>query len=230
MTFAPESLEAIPRVSTAASADLLRPPDPTTPTLVADFASAIANESLQAPRKRAHENFPYPLSHLSDLERPMGKWIMDEDVNTLFPANIRMNEDGEINPRCPKILFSDEEIQAFYKPWSKASCSRFTVLCNDSEGPRELESAPTHYVKAVRPEKPSNSFQGLPPLSDKTNREVNPFTEILKKMNIPVKAVVERTLKMGDDALVLVPISYTEPLFESPPIFNPSVNKKKASR
>ncbi|CAN1179209.1 hypothetical protein LINPERHAP2_LOCUS34079 [Linum perenne] len=31
-----------------------------------------------------------------------------------------MQEDSESNPRCPKISFSREEIQGFYKPWSKA--------------------------------------------------------------------------------------------------------------
>ncbi|CAN1128969.1 hypothetical protein LINPERPRIM_LOCUS17171 [Linum perenne] len=31
-----------------------------------------------------------------------------------------MQEDGPINPRCPKIRFSEEEIKEFYKPWSRA--------------------------------------------------------------------------------------------------------------
>ncbi|CAN1824773.1 hypothetical protein LINPERHAP1_LOCUS30896 [Linum perenne] len=31
-----------------------------------------------------------------------------------------MQEDAEQNPRCPKISFTDEEIQSFYRPWSKA--------------------------------------------------------------------------------------------------------------
>ncbi|CAN1777430.1 hypothetical protein LINPERHAP1_LOCUS14053 [Linum perenne] len=31
-----------------------------------------------------------------------------------------MQEDDAINPRCPKIRFSEEEITEFYKPWSKA--------------------------------------------------------------------------------------------------------------
>ncbi|CAN1127999.1 hypothetical protein LINPERHAP2_LOCUS4360 [Linum perenne] len=31
-----------------------------------------------------------------------------------------MHDDGATNPRCPKIGFSQEEINSFYKPWSKA--------------------------------------------------------------------------------------------------------------
>ncbi|CAN1808042.1 hypothetical protein LINPERHAP1_LOCUS25269 [Linum perenne] len=31
-----------------------------------------------------------------------------------------MHEDGAINPRCPRVRFSEEEIAQFYKPWSKA--------------------------------------------------------------------------------------------------------------
>ncbi|CAN1170260.1 hypothetical protein LINPERHAP2_LOCUS28894 [Linum perenne] len=31
-----------------------------------------------------------------------------------------MTEDTLVNPRCPKIPFSDEEIKSFYRPWSKA--------------------------------------------------------------------------------------------------------------
>ncbi|CAN1156941.1 hypothetical protein LINPERHAP2_LOCUS21243 [Linum perenne] len=31
-----------------------------------------------------------------------------------------MLQDEPVNPRCPKILFSDDEIKQFYKPWSKA--------------------------------------------------------------------------------------------------------------
>ncbi|CAN1139370.1 hypothetical protein LINPERPRIM_LOCUS24092 [Linum perenne] len=31
-----------------------------------------------------------------------------------------MNEDGERNLRCPKIHFLEEEVQAFYQPWSKS--------------------------------------------------------------------------------------------------------------
>ncbi|CAN1184437.1 hypothetical protein LINPERHAP2_LOCUS36975 [Linum perenne] len=31
-----------------------------------------------------------------------------------------MNEDSESNPRCPKILFSENEIKSFYRPWSRA--------------------------------------------------------------------------------------------------------------
>ncbi|CAN1811454.1 hypothetical protein LINPERHAP1_LOCUS26225 [Linum perenne] len=31
-----------------------------------------------------------------------------------------MLQDELVNPRCPKILFSDDEVKQFYKPWSKA--------------------------------------------------------------------------------------------------------------
>ncbi|CAN1154518.1 hypothetical protein LINPERHAP1_LOCUS13127 [Linum perenne] len=31
-----------------------------------------------------------------------------------------MNEDSDTNPRCPRILFTDDEIKSFYRPWSKA--------------------------------------------------------------------------------------------------------------
>ncbi|CAN1792133.1 hypothetical protein LINPERHAP1_LOCUS19553 [Linum perenne] len=31
-----------------------------------------------------------------------------------------MHEDGAVNPRCPRVRFSEEEIAQFYKPWSKA--------------------------------------------------------------------------------------------------------------
>ncbi|CAN1139907.1 hypothetical protein LINPERHAP1_LOCUS15156 [Linum perenne] len=31
-----------------------------------------------------------------------------------------MHEDGVVNPRCPRVQFSEEEIAQFYKPWSKA--------------------------------------------------------------------------------------------------------------
>ncbi|CAN1762612.1 hypothetical protein LINPERHAP1_LOCUS8451 [Linum perenne] len=31
-----------------------------------------------------------------------------------------MQEDVTQNPRCPRVTFSDEEVQSFYKPWSKA--------------------------------------------------------------------------------------------------------------
>ncbi|CAN1120716.1 hypothetical protein LINPERHAP2_LOCUS372 [Linum perenne] len=31
-----------------------------------------------------------------------------------------MLEDVEVDPRCPKISFSEEEVRNFYRPWSKA--------------------------------------------------------------------------------------------------------------
>ncbi|CAN1807877.1 hypothetical protein LINPERHAP1_LOCUS25208 [Linum perenne] len=31
-----------------------------------------------------------------------------------------MQEDVEINPRCPRVSFSEEEIRSFYRPWLKA--------------------------------------------------------------------------------------------------------------
>ncbi|CAN1228706.1 hypothetical protein LINPERPRIM_LOCUS3005 [Linum perenne] len=31
-----------------------------------------------------------------------------------------MQDDQEVNPRCPRVLFSEDEIRRFYKPWSKA--------------------------------------------------------------------------------------------------------------
>ncbi|CAN1854622.1 hypothetical protein LINPERHAP1_LOCUS41403 [Linum perenne] len=31
-----------------------------------------------------------------------------------------MQEDSEINPRCPKVSFSEAELKSFYRPWSKA--------------------------------------------------------------------------------------------------------------
>ncbi|CAN1824671.1 hypothetical protein LINPERHAP1_LOCUS30861 [Linum perenne] len=31
-----------------------------------------------------------------------------------------MQDDGTVNPRCPRISFSPDEIRSFYKPWSKA--------------------------------------------------------------------------------------------------------------
>ncbi|CAN1147609.1 hypothetical protein LINPERHAP2_LOCUS15968 [Linum perenne] len=31
-----------------------------------------------------------------------------------------MQEDVEANPRCPRVVFSDDEIKSFYRPWSKA--------------------------------------------------------------------------------------------------------------
>ncbi|CAN1169987.1 hypothetical protein LINPERHAP2_LOCUS28727 [Linum perenne] len=31
-----------------------------------------------------------------------------------------MSEDSDPNPRCPRILFSEDELKRFYRPWSKA--------------------------------------------------------------------------------------------------------------
>ncbi|CAN1317817.1 hypothetical protein LINPERPRIM_LOCUS30577 [Linum perenne] len=31
-----------------------------------------------------------------------------------------MQEDSEFNPRCPKVTFSETELQTFFHPWSKA--------------------------------------------------------------------------------------------------------------
>ncbi|CAN1812759.1 hypothetical protein LINPERHAP1_LOCUS26628 [Linum perenne] len=47
-------------------------------------------------------------------------WFVEEDVRSLFSTSLPIHEDGEDNPRCPRIIFSEEEITQFYKPWSKA--------------------------------------------------------------------------------------------------------------
>ncbi|CAN1280011.1 hypothetical protein LINPERPRIM_LOCUS17256 [Linum perenne] len=47
-------------------------------------------------------------------------WIMEDDVRNAFSPILPMHEDGAINPRCPRVWFSEEEIAQFYKPWSKA--------------------------------------------------------------------------------------------------------------
>ncbi|CAN1147891.1 hypothetical protein LINPERHAP2_LOCUS16135 [Linum perenne] len=31
-----------------------------------------------------------------------------------------MQDDSQVNPRCPRIAFTDDEVRGFYKPWSKA--------------------------------------------------------------------------------------------------------------
>ncbi|CAN1188819.1 hypothetical protein LINPERHAP2_LOCUS39561 [Linum perenne] len=46
---------------------------------------------------------------------------MEDDASKGFIPSTPLIEDGDIgNPRCPKIRFSEEEIAAFYRPWTKA--------------------------------------------------------------------------------------------------------------
>ncbi|CAN1140479.1 hypothetical protein LINPERHAP2_LOCUS11890 [Linum perenne] len=101
------------------------------------------------PRKRARDTMN-PSTHVSDLDRPpvasnktppspadganhiskgqnsyriaagASQWLMADKVDS-FPIPMQpASENVPVNPRCPKIQFSEEEVKSFYRPWSRA--------------------------------------------------------------------------------------------------------------
>ncbi|CAN1139541.1 hypothetical protein LINPERHAP2_LOCUS11337 [Linum perenne] len=49
-----------------------------------------------------------------------GNWLVDDAVGFLPTQPTPMRDDTILNPMCPKISFSEDEVRSFYKPWSKA--------------------------------------------------------------------------------------------------------------
>ncbi|CAN1181650.1 hypothetical protein LINPERHAP2_LOCUS35530, partial [Linum perenne] len=79
---------------------------------------ASTEESSKVPQTISKESEGKSYSFVAGA-RP-SPWFMEEvDANiVVLPAP--MQEDVILNPRCPKISFSEDELRSFFKPWSKA--------------------------------------------------------------------------------------------------------------
>ncbi|CAN1163846.1 hypothetical protein LINPERHAP2_LOCUS25232 [Linum perenne] len=135
------------------------PPGETLRSSAPDSRPAAQPNTDSMPRKRARD-LPSPSYHVSDLDRPSPvstesssrlkqtpgqdpnakmsyrsaagatRWLVAENVDNLPLPMQSISESQDSNPRCPRIPFSEDEIKALYKPWSKALIVKVSDMSN----------------------------------------------------------------------------------------------------
>ncbi|CAN1324575.1 hypothetical protein LINPERPRIM_LOCUS33158 [Linum perenne] len=129
-----------PRDLSTSTAELNRSSDPLAKSLIPIvYGTSMCLDSMS--RKRAKEGVPTPSFHLSDVDTPpksssasilvvevgmskssysaakeSARWLDEEDPSIFLTQSSAMLEDGDINPLCPRMCFSEEELTAFFKP------------------------------------------------------------------------------------------------------------------
>ncbi|CAN0886125.1 hypothetical protein LINGRAHAP2_LOCUS15290 [Linum grandiflorum] len=48
------------------------------------------------------------------------RWLTDNNNAIVYNSTIPMQVEQSVNPRCPTVCFSDEELHFFHKSWSQA--------------------------------------------------------------------------------------------------------------
>ncbi|CAN1247076.1 hypothetical protein LINGRAPRIM_LOCUS3351 [Linum grandiflorum] len=63
-------------------------------------------------------NSNIPVSYRTAAGGP--RWLTDDNNTVVFSSTIPRQAEQPANPRCPSVCFSEEELQSFHKPWSRA--------------------------------------------------------------------------------------------------------------
>ncbi|CAN0878194.1 hypothetical protein LINGRAHAP2_LOCUS12346 [Linum grandiflorum] len=85
-------------------------PQPNSEQEADDIRSSQPNHNWRNPKA--------PVSYRTAVGGP--RWLTDDNSTVVFSSTIPLQAEQPVNPRCPLICFSEEELQSFHKPWSRA--------------------------------------------------------------------------------------------------------------